>query len=89
MGSNFAYIIFAILSFIASTVFYVRGYNKMCRYANPEHYGEKVNVYVGGDAYNYIINSSYATAFFVLAVGFMLSGLMCIAIYYLSKPKSF
>ena len=37
------------------------------------------NAYVGGDAYNYIINGTYAAAYFVLAAGFLISGIVCMA----------
>lgn len=33
-----------------------------------------INAYVGGDAYNYIINANYATAFFVLGIFFVIVG---------------
>ncbi len=42
----------------------------MFNYSNPDSefsFLESENAYVGGDAYNYIINAGYATAYFVLA----------------------
>lgn len=54
--------------------------------ASGEYYPyEYHNAYVGGDAYNYIINSNYATGFFVLATMFALMGIGFIVLYYLSK----
>ena len=53
-----------------------KGYDKMTNYDNSDYSYE--NAYVGGDAYNYIINGTHATAFFVLAIGFLISGILCI-----------
>lgn len=36
---------------------------------------KSINCYVGGDAYNYVINANYAGAWFVLAVLFVIVGL--------------
>lgn len=58
----------------------------MLNYNNGEYYPyEYHNAYVGGDAYNYIINSNYATGLFVLATMFSLIGIGFIILYYLSK----
>ena len=47
------------------------------------------NAYVGGDAYNYIINGNYVTAFFVLATLFVILGIGTIIIHYISEsPKT-
>lgn len=54
------------------------GFYKMFVYQNNNDdemyfsdYEESINAYVGGDAYNFIINASYSTAYFVLALMFM------------------
>ena len=68
---------YKILSFIGfigviSSIF--KGCHKMFVYVNYESdylSDENVNAYVGGDAYNYIINGTYATSYFVLALMFM------------------
>lgn len=40
------------------------GFNKMLNYKNSDTYQYKsVNAYVGGDAYNYMINASYFTGY--------------------------
>lgn len=55
-------------------------------YRNSEYFTSRnVNAYVGGDAYNYIINGNYATAFFVLAAVFVIMGIGFAVLYYLSK----
>ena len=46
---------------IAMGIFLIIGFYKMLIY------DDYTNAYVGGDAYNYIINGTYATAYFVLA----------------------
>ena len=62
------------------------GFDRMLNYDNGEYYPyEYHNVYVGGDAYNYIINGNHATGFFVLATMFALMGVGFVALYYLSK----
>ena len=61
------------------------GLDKMFLYANGESvFDEMHNAYVGGDAYNYIINGTYSTAFFVLTAMFALMGIGFIALWYLS-----
>ena len=46
------------------------GFYKHLAYENSEYsYRDEVNAYVGGDAYNYIINGTYFTAYSVLGVG--------------------
>lgn len=68
--------------FVLSAIFYLvsgvmlyQGYDKMTNYYNSEYStSNNVNAYVGGDAYNYIINGNYSTSFFVLSMGFMTTG---------------
>ena len=58
-------------SFIAAATSIIMGFYKMFVYENSEYYPEdNVNSYVGGDAYNYIINGNYAIAFFVVGLIF-------------------
>ena len=46
--------------------------------------------YVGGDAYNYIINGNYATAFFVLTLTFAMLGIgFCVLAYMTKMSASF
>lgn len=69
----------AVICFFVSGIMFYKGYDKMTNYYNPDSYLlDSVNVYVGGDAYNYIINGTYSTSFFTLASGFMISGFLCI-----------
>lgn len=57
------------VSYFISLIFIGMGFHKMYAYKNPtSKILKSVNAYVGGDAYNYIINANYATAFFILAI---------------------
>lgn len=79
----------SVVSFIISAIFICVGFEKMFVYENGESYPYDLhNAYVGGDAYNYIINGNYATAFFVLATLFALLGVGFIIVYYLHKSDS-
>ena len=64
----------ATISYILSGIFLIVGFNKLFVYNGSEYSYLAKNAYVGGDAYNYIINSNYATAWFVLAIGFAVLG---------------
>lgn len=59
----------------------------MTVYSNPENFllEEPINAYVGGDAYNYIINANYATGFFVLAMICVILGCFFFLMSYLKK----
>lgn len=74
------------ISFAMSAVTLCLGFDKMLVYDSGDYYPyEYHNVYVGGDAYNYIINGNYATAFFVLTAAFIITGAIFAGVYYLSK----
>lgn len=61
--------------YLVSAFFIFKGYDRMTNYENPEgFFGDMVNAHVGGDAYNYIINGTHATSFFVLAALFVITG---------------
>lgn len=79
----------SVVSFVISAILICVGFEKMFVYENGESYPYDLhNAYVGGDAYNYIINGNYATAFFVLATLFALLGVGFIIVYYLHKADS-
>lgn len=78
----------AIASFLGGCITLYKGIDKMTNYYNSEYSSRLVNAYVGGDAYNYIINGTYATAFFVLTAMFALAAVGFIIIHYLSKERS-
>lgn len=69
----------AVIMFIIAGIMLYKGYDKMTNYYSSDYYEQlNVNAYVGGDAYNFIINGNYATGFFVLAVGSAISGFICL-----------
>ena len=63
-----------------------QGIDKMTNYHNSDY--RQVNAYVGGDAYNYIINGTYATAFFVLTAMFVLAAIGLMILHYVSRGKT-
>ena len=74
------------ISFSFSLIFLYMGFDKIYSYDNGELYPYTYhNAYVGGDAYNYIINGNYATAFFVLTLTFAMLGIGFCILAYLSK----
>ncbi len=74
----------SLLSFIGAGISFYKGVDKMVNYYNSElSFVKSVNAYVGGDAYNYIINGTYSTAFFVLTAMFVLAGIGFIMLHYL------
>jgi len=78
--------ILAIISFILAGVMVYEGVDKIINYYNSENYPIlNENVYVGGDAYNFIINSNYATGYYVLALIEVVSGFGFLILGYLSK----
>lgn len=68
--------LFAVIFYIAAIVFSYYGYDKAHNYHKGYSEYSSTNSYVGGDAYNYIINSNYATGYYVLSMGFMLGGVI-------------
>ena len=65
-----------------------KGIDKMTNYYNSENYPSlNENAYVGGDAYNYIINGNYATAFFVLTTMFVLAAIGLMILHYVSQNR--
>jgi hypothetical protein len=80
------YNIGAFISYCVSIVFIWIGFHKMFAYENSDDiFSDKVNAYVGGDAYNYIINSNYATAYFTLATLFVILGGFLMVMGYLAS----
>lgn len=72
-------VLFSVISFLSSAFFIYQGYDKLTNYYNSETLTNlNKNAYVGGDAYNYIINGNYATGFFVLALLCMVVGFGCL-----------
>lgn len=86
MGNGFR--VGALFSYLLSVIFIGLGFHKMFAYENPDSYLlDKVNAYVGGDAYNYIINGNYATAYFTLATLFVILGSFLVLMGYLTQKE--
>ena len=76
-GFGTVLIVLSIVCFIGSGMFAAQSYDKYANYFNSEtFYARNRNAYVGGDAYNYIINGTYFTAFAVYASASALMGLI-------------
>ena len=69
-------VIIMIVCFIFAGIYAGKGNDKMHHYYNSEYSSLNKNAYVGGDAYNYIINGNYATGFFVLSMGFLIAAVI-------------
>lgn len=84
---------FAVALFlVTSIVFFYKGYDKLTNYNNPdtEDYlddSDPVNAEVGGDAYNFIINSQKATGFFVLGGVFLISAIGLVGVYQIGRLR--
>lgn len=81
----------SVTFFTGAIVALCMGFYKMYAYTNfdsgdyPALSEGNVNSYVGGDAYNYIINGTYSIAFFVLFGALLIAGLL---VEVLQKLKS-
>lgn len=72
------FIVSAIL-LIGSIVSIGVGFDKYLNYYNSENYYYlNKNAYVGGDAYNYIINAGYFTAFVTLGGSMLITSAICV-----------
>lgn len=64
-----------IVCAIIGVILIFMGFYKKDAYNNPDNEytfsDDYINTYVGGDAYNYIINGTYFTAYAVLGTGFL------------------
>lgn len=57
------------IMFVLSAIFIIIGMYKRFVYNNTEYSFEtNINSYVGGDAYNFVINSNHMVAYFILAL---------------------
>jgi hypothetical protein len=75
----------AVIFFLLSAIFLGIGFYKLWAYENSIL--SPVNAYVEGDAYNYIINSNLATAYFTVAILFTLIALGFLLIGTINKQK--
>lgn len=67
--------IIGILFMLSSAIPFYLGFDKILNYENSEYFSIlSKNAYVGGDAYNYIINANYFTGYMVLGLALILIG---------------
>lgn len=70
--------IIAIILLVGSIVSIGTGFDKYSNYYNSEYsVSLNKNAYVGGDAYNYIINAGYFTAFVTLGGTMLITSAIC------------
>ena len=75
-------------AFISYTLSFVSAWvslYKLWVYKSEDDFESKVNCYVGGDAYNYIINGTHATVYMLLSILFTLIASVILIIFYLKK----
>lgn len=61
--------------FVAGVYFVKQGFDKKDNYSQAEYsWEENINVYVGGDAYNYIINGTYFAGYCALGGAMFICG---------------
>lgn len=79
LGLRQFFILVAVIFWVVSGVFFYKAYDVKTNYYNSEDfYSLNENAYVGGDAYNYIINGTYFTGYSVIASAFLVSGILLI-----------
>lgn len=81
--------VLAILFIVLGIIMLSVGFYKKNSYKNPDsefsYSKTSINAYVGGDAYNYIINGTYFTAYAVMGTGcFIISAITGTAALFLS-----
>ena len=75
---------------IATGIFAYKAYDVKNNYYNSEDYWRlSENAYVGGDAYNYIINAGYFTGYSVWAAGTCVGAVIagCFSLYFAANGR--
>ena len=89
MNSNRKFSLWSFLSggsFMCGCYTLFKGIDKLTNYENTDY--SSINAYVGGDAYNYIINGTHATAYFVLSTMFVLAAIGLLIVHYISRQSN-
>ena len=79
--------ILCLIFLIIGIIMLVLGFGKKNNYNNPDNEytfnDDYINSYVGGDAYNYIINGTYFTGYVVIGTGFLIMATIvgCMGLY--------
>ena len=82
------FIIVAIVLIILGSIFVYKGFDKKNNYYKSDYFG--INTYVGGDAYNSIINGNYFTGYMTLGGNMYICAtlLMCFGMFYIKSHKN-
>lgn len=71
--------------FIGAALSLIMGLFKLWVYVSPDSYKDPVNVYVGGDGYNFIINGTHATSYFTLFGALLVAGYLAEMLHLLKE----
>lgn len=82
--------VIACILLILSFIFFGCGFEKKINYDNGEYSDESVNAYVGGDAYNIIINGEYFVGYVTFGSAAFISSVMlyCTSLLITTKETS-
>lgn len=86
LSKKIAYVFYALTVWFIGVGFYKMFVYKS--YDNALLAESNINSYVGGDAYNYIINSNYAAGYFTLALIFTILGSVVLVLDKLDNLKN-
>jgi len=81
-------IVFVIILLIIGCIFIGKAFDVKNNYYQGSTYSTSKHSYVGGDAYNYIINANYFTGYITLAGTSFVSSVILIATDILIKSKN-
>lgn len=68
--------IMSVIFLLVGLLLVFEGFDKKNNYVNSEYSSLNENAYVGGDAYNYIINASYFVGYITLGSACIISSVM-------------
>lgn len=86
--------IVSVILIVGSIIFAYIGFDKINNYDNSEYSSTTTNAYVGGDAYNYIINGTYFTGYMIASGSCFIGGIILLSSNFIiqeiknSKEKS-
>ena len=83
--NNVALVLTGTLLYLAALGSVWFGLTKIFYYDNSEYSSHRMNSYVSGDAYNYIINGTYSTTFCIIGLILAVAGSTCFIINSIGK----